>query len=851
MNVTADNVTLDCNGFSITGNASGIGVVSTQFNTTVKNCTLSTFETGIEFDGTTGGVVSRNTVANVEYGFYLSNASNNTVTRNTFEGDTVELYLDANSSNNTITLNFFADSPGYYAYDAAGLNLFNATVEGLNQGNFYDEVEDGIVHVWGTTASTLLPLFIGTNGAVPYNDSASLGKVFSVTDYAPLTAANDSVHFCTELDVPNTVYTLTEDINESNGVCFGVGADNVTIDCAGYSIIGEHHSVHAGIISMSVNTTIKNCFITGFGIGIYFDGPERNGSIINTTAVSTQTDADFEERGGLVIEGRYNYLYNVTGISELYYGIFVERSYHNFSKVTANSSSDIAFFVEADNSSFSEISAWAAGEQPGIYVEGNGNSFQSVNATAADGNDALFVEGSDNNFSGINATSNSGTALYVDGTGNNFVQLAALSSLGAASIYLYGSNNTFSHASSVASDGTSINVIGSYENFTAVNATSGSDVGVFVSGSRNSFYGLQSASTSGDGIYLTGSENNFSRANASSDSGYALQIEDGLSNNFTASVFSSNTGSSVAYLFASYSTFANNTFISQNGAGNLVVIYAGNAENTFYWNNFTDTAGYYVQDDDGGNYYNSSAGGQNEGNIWQNVISGAILEIGTIPSIGFPGLYIGTTAYDGAVSLGKVSDAVMDYVPLTPVTPSPSPTPSGGSGNSYGGGGGGYSHSTPTPMPTPTPSPTSALLSTPKPTPSLEPTPSFKPVQYPTILPTPPSNQSNSAKDYGKALAAVNTKLREAVSRGLEVDSVQQIISLAGRLTQAGDYAGAVSLLDQASAQLETKLTVSKRSQEQTSNYSIVYAAVISILVLATSYLVFGRQKKRNRKGKK
>jgi hypothetical protein len=54
-NVTAANVTLDCNNnwitYSTAGEASTRGIYTTQFNTTVKNCAIQNFSEAIRFYG--------------------------------------------------------------------------------------------------------------------------------------------------------------------------------------------------------------------------------------------------------------------------------------------------------------------------------------------------------------------------------------------------------------------------------------------------------------------------------------------------------------------------------------------------------------------------------------------------------------------------------------------------------------------------------------------------------------------------------------------------------------------------------------------------------------------------------
>ncbi|MCX6772161.1 MAG: hypothetical protein NTV88_00105, partial [Candidatus Micrarchaeota archaeon] len=58
------------------------------------------------------------------------------------------------------------------------------------------------------------------------------------------------------------IYTLTANLSIS-GTCLVVSADNVTIDCAGYSITGGN-TTSFGIQTTKLNTTIDNCTISNF-----------------------------------------------------------------------------------------------------------------------------------------------------------------------------------------------------------------------------------------------------------------------------------------------------------------------------------------------------------------------------------------------------------------------------------------------------------------------------------------------------------------------------------------------------------------------------------------------------------
>ncbi|HIH54758.1 right-handed parallel beta-helix repeat-containing protein, partial [Candidatus Woesearchaeota archaeon] len=123
-NINVENVTIDCDGFSITGNNAGstYGVYSNQFNTTIRSCQISNFTTGIYFNGAENGMIQNTNVTITKFwdmythegtGIALVNTNNTLITNcngNAIES-TVGIYLRS-SSYNTIS-NSTGASNGY------------------------------------------------------------------------------------------------------------------------------------------------------------------------------------------------------------------------------------------------------------------------------------------------------------------------------------------------------------------------------------------------------------------------------------------------------------------------------------------------------------------------------------------------------------------------------------------------------------------------------------------------------------------------------------------------------------------------------------------------------------------
>ncbi len=86
---------------------------------------------------------------------------------------------------------------------------------------------------------------------------------------------------CSVLNLTNTTYYLDSDV-VSKGSCFVVEADNVVLNCLGHKIDDIHRSNNSvGILSEKDFTTVKNCIVNGFDIGLHFKS-NKGGEILDS-----------------------------------------------------------------------------------------------------------------------------------------------------------------------------------------------------------------------------------------------------------------------------------------------------------------------------------------------------------------------------------------------------------------------------------------------------------------------------------------------------------------------------------------------------------------------------------------
>lgn len=128
----ADNLVLDCAGYSITGDGVGTdyGVYALgRDNITVKNCTLVNFYSGIYFRLTDNSNVTLNNATSNNYGYYISSGQNNILTNNYGYGGAVRNYYLFLSTNNTLENNWDYNSEiAFRIYNSNNNNLINNTI---------------------------------------------------------------------------------------------------------------------------------------------------------------------------------------------------------------------------------------------------------------------------------------------------------------------------------------------------------------------------------------------------------------------------------------------------------------------------------------------------------------------------------------------------------------------------------------------------------------------------------------------------------------------------------------------------------------------------------------------------
>jgi len=135
--IGADNVILDCKGFSVIGTGSGNGIsLSSRTGVTVKNCTVMDFNVGIRFLNSDNNTLEKNTANDNSRGIRFLNSDNNTLEKNTANGNSNNGIDIRNSDENTLEKNTVENNvrDGFLVNSVSNDNTFTKNNSNDNGG---------------------------------------------------------------------------------------------------------------------------------------------------------------------------------------------------------------------------------------------------------------------------------------------------------------------------------------------------------------------------------------------------------------------------------------------------------------------------------------------------------------------------------------------------------------------------------------------------------------------------------------------------------------------------------------------------------------------------------------------
>mgnify|MGYP001617367703 FL=1 len=154
---------------------------------------------------------------------------------------------------------------------------------------------------------------IGMNATLHPKDLYLTSEFTSfLVEYSAEGGGDVAVSSCGDLDVADTAYTLINNL-ENVSTCFQVKANNITLDCQGYTVGYANFTAGYGINSTGFNaTTIKNCIFL-----------KQNDSVTDSNAIYVE-----RSNSSIIINNTINSTGN--------YSMGVSLNWVNFTNITGN-----------------------------------------------------------------------------------------------------------------------------------------------------------------------------------------------------------------------------------------------------------------------------------------------------------------------------------------------------------------------------------------------------------------------------------------------------------------------------------------------------------------------------------
>ncbi|MCK9202578.1 MAG: right-handed parallel beta-helix repeat-containing protein, partial [Gallionella sp.] len=607
-NITAANVTLNCNGYSAAGNNTGstFGVYSNQANTTVQNCVISGFDAGVYYNGVTTGVV-RNTNATSTgptygTGLRLTSGSGNVISGSSGTGTFNGILIDSSSNNNVSnSTGNSSTSRGIYIYSSSNNTISDSTA--------------------ASNSNYALALYSSSGNTFSKNKLLS-GAGASILLYIYSTSSGNTFYW------NNFTPTSGFYVSDSNGSNFynttisGHGEGNIWANVMNGSVAITGTNNSTGFPSLYYGTAGS-----GYPYNNTTAGGKLSGAVVDYAPLTSATTLTC----GLL--STPNTVYTLTSSQSI-------NGATCFNVTAANVTLDCNRYSVTGNNAASTY---------GVYSSQNFTTIKNCNISGFYAG-IYFVGASNGTIRDTNSSSSTGLGIYLNSNSNyTLITGASASSSALYGFYAYAGGFTRINNSNMTSSANSALRLHTCPNATITGSTMSSP-----QTSLDLEPGSHGASVSNSQIL--GGASYALLLYAVQNSTFANNTINGRGATYAASVQATSTGN----------LFVNNTFLNASG---MVSLASTCGANRFYWNNFTSASGYYVADANGSNFYNTTISGHGEGNIWANVMNGSVSITGTANS-SISGLYVGSSGsgypYNNTTAGGKLSGPVVDYAPLTP-----------------------------------------------------------------------------------------------------------------------------------------------------------------------------------------
>ena len=425
----ANNIVLDCQGYTMTGNGSGLGINATsRSNITVQNCNVVKFNRNIYLTGTSNSKFMQTNVTNstninvfVDTSGSANNFSNLVVVHNaTGSIDAMQFFIAGTNRVRNISMSLFGTGSG------AGVYFFGSTDNSLDNMTSYSE---GSSHSHAKITSTAprnnVTNIVASNGTILEVSTASNNIRF-----INATGTNTTITLGTNNNVINNItansntggtgFTLTgSGINVSNINILNSGGTGVSIGSSTTRLINATSNGTTGMSVTGSNNYFDSIVTNGTtGGGYTISSGAANNNITNMNATGTSGNGVLVSNFG----SDNNRFINVVGTSASGAGIVFNTINNILINSTGMSSTGAGIVLFAGFGSSAHTVQNVTGTSDSLYgleLSGGSSSNISDSRFASNSNEAIRIGSSTNNNLNNNIIETNSTWIFNNAAGNN------------------------------------------------------------------------------------------------------------------------------------------------------------------------------------------------------------------------------------------------------------------------------------------------------------------------------------------------------------------------------------------------------------------------------------------------
>ncbi|MBN2478036.1 right-handed parallel beta-helix repeat-containing protein [Candidatus Micrarchaeota archaeon] len=450
--------------------------------------------------------------------------------------------------------------PEFVSLNETSLSQMNKSANiTLYQVNCTSPAAVSVVRAEGFPTSKAQILSEGTEYTPASKTCLNATKIqFEVYSFSGYTGnLTEGITDCFTADTANTIYTLTANLtgNKTDRACITIAADNVTINCSGFEILGDTYTgadIYGIYSTNRKDFTIQDCVIHNYTYGVYswsvnnsnfLRNTVYNNSEANIRTASTspagfnllENNTLYDSKYGYYFGGANNTVYNNTIYDISSYAVYLVNADNNtIYNNTIHTASRGVFFTTGSEDNLAHhnlIHGSAYGFFSNANSYRNNVSYNTIENISTSG----FLVGSNYQYIENNIFRNNTYGVYSSGNGH-FAYIFNNSVYDSGSndgVYIANCQNVSIISNTLSGLTNGINIGSAIFNLTISNNTvySGSK-GILVSSSENSTFTGNILYNNAWGMYFSGGNyNNINGNNVTNNSIAGILLNSTPSNN--------------------------------------------------------------------------------------------------------------------------------------------------------------------------------------------------------------------------------------------------------------------------------------------------------------------------------